>query len=127
MKINTLENGLRCIWKEYQLAILTMLLDSSEGLKSGEIWEGLMDQGIEISRASVIGFLNKLEAHPEPLITHYEESGKGGFAKVYQIKAKGLKDLHRLTAEHILKKLDEIFKDYLEIMWSISVNMEILE
>lgn len=83
-KLDTGKEGSQVIFKDYQKAIIDILLiDPLASWGSGEMWRKVKAQGIEISRASVIFFLNFLVS--DGLAKFEDATGKGGHHKLYKI------------------------------------------
>ena len=83
-KLDLSKTGYNRIFKDYQKAIIDFLLESTpDSYKSGEIHVKILLQGIQISRASVITYLDFLVAKG---ICDYEvTTGKGGTYRLYNI------------------------------------------
>ncbi len=77
--------ALSAIWKEYQVQLLRYLFRGGKW-SSNEAWLKLHDDGFHMSRASVINSLNSFVA--DGIATMNEESCKGGYRGLYQIKLK---------------------------------------
>jgi len=92
---------------------IEILLDLKEPAKTRLIWELLKDNGYNISRASVINFLETLER--EGLATHIEKTGKGGFHKLYSLVIHDKTELFRIIAQRFVFKLWEIFPEVPEL------------
>ena len=75
-------------------------------MSSGDAYKFLRDHPDSKSRASVIIFLNEMVE--EGVLEYEEESGKGGYHRVYYPKMK-----REQFAEHVVEKitdkLDEVF------------------
>jgi len=88
LKIDTAEEGLRMILKDYQEAALRYLwrLDG-EGASSREVWEQVnkdLPDGQSISRASIINFLNAMV--DDGALNYIETTGKGGHRRIYSMR-----------------------------------------
>jgi len=81
MKINLDEDGLGMFFKKWQVPLITRLLTTEDELKTAEAHEYVKNHGFDISRASVIFFLQDMEG--EGLLLSREESGKGGMHSIY--------------------------------------------
>ncbi|MFX0203396.1 MAG: hypothetical protein ACFFCW_45420 [Candidatus Hodarchaeota archaeon] len=85
MKFDTSQEGLLTIFKPYQAALLEHIWElnnpSRVGITSGQAYEFLQKHPDKKSRASVIFFLNDMVE--EGILEYEEESGKGGFHRVY--------------------------------------------
>ncbi len=80
------EKGLGIIMREYQVASMRFLWErGEEGAISREVWvevnKALIEEEKSISRASIINFLNAMV--DEGVLKYSEESGKGGYHRVY--------------------------------------------
>jgi len=109
MKLDTRGQGLGSIFRPYQIKAIHILLGKDIELNSGEVWKKILETGIEISRASVIFFLNDLVV--EGLVTFREETGKGGYHKIYKILANDRAELGEIIIDRFLYKLWEIFPE----------------
>ena len=88
LKIDTAEEGLRMILKDYQEAALRYIWRlGGEGASSRDVWvqvnEDLKGEGT-ISRASIINFLNVVV--DEGVLNYAETTGKGGHRRIYSMK-----------------------------------------
>jgi hypothetical protein len=114
MRLDTSKEGLHTLFKPYQAALLEHIWKlnnpSRTGITSGQAHEFLQETGdpeMMKSRASVIFFLNDMV--DEGVLDYEEESGKGGFHRVYYSKMD-----RKQFAEHVTKtvtdKLHEVFQ-----------------
>jgi len=88
LKIDTAEEGLRMILKDYQEAALRYLWRlGGEGASSRDVWvqvnEDLTGERA-ISRASIINFLNAMV--DEGVLNYTETTGKGGYRRIYSMR-----------------------------------------
>jgi len=88
LKIDTSEEGLRMIIKDYQEAALRYLWRlGGEGASSHDVWEqvneDLKGEGT-ISRASIINFLNAMV--DDGVLNYTETTGKGGHRRIYSMR-----------------------------------------
>jgi len=85
-------------------------LNNSErtGITSGQAYEFLKDHPDSKSRAAVIFSLNDMVE--EDILTYEEESGKGGFHRVYYPKM-NREQFARYIVETITGKLKEVFPE----------------
>jgi len=88
LKIDTSEEGLRMILKDYQeLALRYLWRLGGEGASSRDVWvqvnEDLKGEQT-ISRASIINFLNAMV--DEGVLNYTETTGKGGHRRIYSMK-----------------------------------------
>jgi len=116
MKLDTTKDGLISVWRIYQLAIIELLAKGT-ALGSGAIHRILTKNSIKISRAMVIQFLNSM--CDQGFASYTEQSGKGGFARIYKLEAIDLNDFHNKTVAHIFEHLSNAYKDILKIEWEI--------
>lgn len=105
LKLDTKKNGLEAIWKPYEIEALHELIDHGERT-SGEVWAEI-NLRVEISRASVIFFLNRLVN--AGLASFRMDTGKGGHHRVYSLDADNWDALNETVIDRILYKLWEIF------------------
>jgi hypothetical protein len=111
VKFDTKQEGLRTLFKPYQVLLLEHLWDlngqSRVGLTSGQAHKYLMDKPESKSRASVIFFMNDMV--DDGILDYEEKTGKGGYHRVYYPKMDRVE-----FAEHasnlINEKLKTIFK-----------------
>ena len=112
MIFDTSEKGLHALFKPYQAAVLEHIweLNSSErvGVTSGDAYRFLQGHPDSRSRASVIMFLNELV--DEGVLEYEEESGKGGYHRVYYPRM-DREQFARHIVETINKKLNEVFPE----------------
>lgn len=106
MKLDTGKQGLNAIWRLYESASIEELILNDERTSS-EVWTEIRFKGVDISRASVINFLNRLVE--EGLVTFTERTGKGGYHRVYSLIARSWDELNDTVIDKILYKLWEIF------------------
>lgn len=82
------EEGLAKVLKDYQIEALRFVWENGEeGATSREVCQHVNDvlKGIKtVSRASIINFLNAMV--DEGVLSYKEESGKGGYHRVYSPK-----------------------------------------
>jgi predicted transcriptional regulator len=110
MIFNTSEKGLLTLFKPYQAALLEHIwkLNRNErvGVSSGDAYRFLRDHPDSKSRASVIIFLNDMVE--EDVLEYEEESGKGGYHRVYYPRM-DREQFARHVVDKIMDKLDEVF------------------
>jgi hypothetical protein len=77
------EKGLAKVLRDYQIKALRFAWEKSdEGVISREVWQHTNKVLVgTISRASIINFLNAMV--DEGVLNYREESGKGGYHRVY--------------------------------------------
>ena len=110
MKFDTSKEGLLTLFKPYQVALLEHIWKlnnpSRTGITSGQAHEVLHNHPDRKSRAAVIIFLNDMV--DEGVLDYEEESGKGGFHRVYYPKM-DRKQFARYVINTITDKLKEVF------------------
>jgi predicted transcriptional regulator len=110
MKFDTSEKGLLTLFKPYQAALMEHIWKLNEGdrvgLTSSQAYEFLKDNQDGKSRAALIFFLNDMVE--EGILTYEEETGKGGYHKVYYPKMNN-EQFAQHVVKTIIKKLEEIF------------------
>ena len=112
LKIDTSEEGLRMIIKDYQEAALRYLWRlGGEGASSRDVWvqvnEDLKGERT-ISRASIINFLNAMV--DEGMLNYTETTGKGGHRRIYSMRydEAGFKEhVARLVIGNLLRDFPE--------------------
>ena len=111
MKFDTTQKGLLTIFKPYQAALLEHIWKlnnpSRTGVTSNKAHKFLLDHPDKKSRASVINSLNDMV--DEGILSYEEESGKGGYHRVYYPKM-DRKQFSEHAAKTITDKLHEIFQ-----------------
>lgn len=118
MKVDTNKPGQRAIWKLYEIASIEELIEHEERT-SGDVWSEILFKGVDISRASVIYFLNRLVE--DGFATFVERSGKGGYHRVYSLVDRTWKDFNGSVIDKILYKLWEIFPENEKIAEAIKL------
>jgi len=110
MIFDTSKKRLLTLFKPYMAALLEHIWELNEddrvGITSGEAYKFLQDHPDSKSRTSVIIFLNDMVE--EGLLSYEEESGKGGYHKVYYPKM-NKEQFAQHVVETITKKLGETF------------------
>ncbi len=84
---NSQNKGLAKIFKEYQEEAVKFVWEVGDrGAISKEVWLKVNERlvGKSISRASIINFLNAMV--DEGVFDYHEETGKGGYHRVYKPK-----------------------------------------
>ena len=112
LKIDTSEEDLRMILKDYQeLALRYLWRLDGEGASSRDIWvqvnKDLKGMG-SISRASIINFLNAMA--DEGILAYTETTGKGGYRRIYRMKydEAGFKEhIARVVIRNLLRDFPE--------------------
>jgi hypothetical protein len=110
MKFDMSEKGLLTLFKPYQAALLEHIWELNNpdrvGITSGQAYEFMKDHPDSKSRASLIFFLNDMVE--EGVLEYEEESGKGGYHRVYYPKM-NREQFARHVVETITDKLNEVF------------------
>ena len=111
MKFDTSQKGLLTIFKPYQAALLEHIWKlnnpSRTGVTSNQAHKFLLDHPDKKSRASVINSLNDMV--DGGILSYEEESGKGGYHRVYYPKM-DRKQFSEYAAKTITDKLHEVFQ-----------------
>ena len=87
IKFDPRGEGLSKVFRDYQEEALRFVWKSKKGVTSREVWievNDVFEEGKTISRASIINFLNDMVDEGVP--GYVEESGKGGYHRVYHSK-----------------------------------------
>ncbi len=108
MRLDTEKDGLRAIFKIYEIASLEELL-AHKKRTSGQVWDEILKRGTVISRASVIFFLNRLVK--AGLVRAETGTGKGGHHKIYSLYAENRNEMRAQIVDKFLYKLWEIFPE----------------
>lgn len=111
LRLDTSKTGINAVFKPWQNEAVNLLLEAQEEYSSAEMHMALSSQGIKISRASVIFFLNGLVL--ARLATFREESSKGGYKRIYKI-AETTQDFNARVVDIFLVTLHEAFP---EVEW----------
>lgn len=110
MKFDTNQNGLKTLFKPYQVLLLEHLWDLNgngrKGINSGEAFRYLQGKPEKKSRASVIFFLNDMV--DEGFLEYEEKTGKGGYHRVYYPKM-NREEFSKHVTELINEKLKTVF------------------
>ncbi len=93
-KIDTTKKGIEAVMKPYQFEIISHLLELREPMGTRRMHAYLEEEGVKVSRASVIIFMKLLAA--EGIVNVEDRTGKGGYAQYYSKK---------LNLEEILTQL----------------------
>ena len=104
-KLDLSKKGFEKIFKPYQKAVIDVLLDAHEHLGTGLIWQAVRDEGIEISRASVIFFLDFLVK--DGLCTTNDTTGKGGHFNLYRLISDDWEGVNYHLTVRIIEALGE--------------------
>lgn len=112
MKFDTSKKGLQTLFKPYQAALLEHIWKLNNpgrvGITSGQAHEFLKDHPDSKSRASVIFFLDDMVE--EGVLDYEQESGKGGYHRVYYQKM-SREQFAQHVVETITDKLHEVFPE----------------
>lgn len=106
LKVDTSKKGIDAVFKSYQYEIVNILLEANVEHSSNEMTTRLHLRGFDISRASVINFLERLST--AGLAMKREESSKGGYKGIYKI-AETKQDFNARIVDIFLAKLHEAF------------------
>lgn len=112
VEFDTVEDGLRTVVKDYQVAALSYMWRlGGGGASSRDVWvnvnKDLMGQRT-ISRASIINFMNSMV--DEGVVDYTEITGKGGHRRIYSARydEEGFKEY---MAKKIISKLLETWPE----------------
>jgi hypothetical protein len=112
MKFDMSEKGLLTLFKPYQAALLEHIWELNNpdrvGITSGQAYEFMKDHPDSKSRASLIFFLNDMVE--EGVLEYEEESGKGGYHRVYYPRM-DREQFAQHVVETITDKLNEVFPE----------------
>lgn len=107
LKVNTNKNGINAIFKPYQIEAIKIVIDSKE-IGSRALYKKINEiEGVHISRAMTIQFMNLLVDHE--LAFFREEPGKGGYGKLYRIPFP-LEEFNDMIVKLFLDKIREYRK-----------------
>ncbi len=112
MKFDTSEKGLLTLFKPYQAALLEHIWELNNprrtGITTGQAYKFLQDHPDRKSRTSVTFFLDNMVE--DGVLDYEEESGKGGYHRVYYPKM-SRKQFAKHVVETITDKLNEVFPE----------------
>ncbi|MGD2200176.1 MAG: BlaI/MecI/CopY family transcriptional regulator [Candidatus Bathyarchaeota archaeon] len=122
MKFDSNKEGLHTLFKPYQALLLEWIWDLNKserkGVTSGDAHKYIQTTPESKSRASVIFFLNELVE--EGILRYEEETGKGGYHRVYYPKMD-----QEEFAEHVIEtingKLRKVFPEYYAVERKVTV------
>jgi len=122
LKFDPSGEGLSKVLKDYQELAMRFVWGIGSGATSKEAWLGVNErlEGRTASRASVINFLNAMV--DEGVLGYEEESGKGGYHRVYR---PGLDEarFRKHIAEMVISSLMRDFPEETRmVIKSIKVN-----
>ncbi len=116
--LDTRQPGLNAIWKPWEAATLESLMKSEERTTM-EAFTDVEERGIDISRASVILFLERL--YEAGFVSYRLETARGGYRRVYKLATtRTWTALNHMVIDRILFKLCEIFPDSERIKLAIA-------
>ncbi len=102
---NPEKDGLHKVFRDYQVEAMKFVWKRGDaGAISREVWSGVNEKlgSSKISRASIINFLNAMV--DEAILDYEEESGKGGYHRVYKPKIDE-NEFKRYLAEKMISSL----------------------
>jgi predicted transcriptional regulator len=112
MKFDVSEKGLLTLFKPYQAELMEHIWKINNpgrvGITSGQAYNYLQDKPDSKSRASVIFFLNDMVE--EGVLDYEEESGKGGYHRVYYPKM-NREQFAKYIVKKVTDKLKEVFPE----------------
>lgn len=119
MQFDTSKEGLETLFYPWQVEVIEEFLrrrERSEGkpVTSADMYKHLNGTENEVSRASVINFLEHLAG--EGILKKGEETCKGGSRGLYTIEL-DRKVFEELIVRRILHKLAEVFPAFRESLW----------
>ena len=104
-------DGLSKVFRDYQEEALRAVWQDTEGATSRMVWEHVnekLDGGRSVSRASIINFLNAMV--DEGVLDYHEETGKGGFHRVYEPRMDE-SELKKFIAKTVISSLMRDFPE----------------
>jgi predicted transcriptional regulator len=102
---NPEKDGLYKVFRDYQVEALRVVWKrGDDGAISREVWSSVNEElgGRTISRASIINFLNAMV--DEGILDYEEETGKGGYHRVYKPKLNE-KEFKKNLADKLISSL----------------------
>lgn len=112
MKFDTSKKGLLTLFKPYQAALLEHIWELNNprktGITTGQAHKFLQDHPDSKSRTSVTFFLDDMVE--DGVLDYEEESGKGGYHRVYYPKM-SREQFAQHVVETITDKLNEVFPE----------------
>ena len=100
LRLDTSKKGIETVFRPWQNEAVNLLVEAHEEHSSAEMLFRLTKQDFNISRASVINFMNGLVLLK--LVIYREVTGKGGFRGIYKISR---------TRAEFNDKIENIFLD----------------
>lgn len=119
LKLDTSKTGIEAIFRPYQIEMIKIVIASKE-IGSAAIAKKVCDiEGIKISRAMTIQFMNSLVDHE--LAFFREVSGKGGYGKLYRIPF-SIEEFNNKIVEMFCLKMLEAFPEieWLKTIWEVN-------
>jgi len=120
-KFNPAETGLRKTLREYEeIALRHIWSLGDDGAGSGKAWEHVneeLSEGKSISRASIIGYLNRMV--DEGVLGYRDATGKGGHHRIYITKLDEsgyMKYIVRTLLESVAKDFPKETKEILQAL-----------
>ena len=116
LRLDTRKKGIEAIFKLWQNEAVNILLEAQEEHSSNEMHTRLRAREYDISRASVINFLNGLSI--AGLAEKREQSSKGGYKGIYKI-AETREEFNDKIVNIFCQKLYEAFPniEWLKEIW----------
>jgi predicted transcriptional regulator len=102
---NPEKDGLYKVFRDYQVEALRVVWKrGDDGAISREVWSSVNEElgNKKISRASIINFLNAMV--DEGILDYEEETGKGGYHRVYKPKLNE-KEFKRFLVDKLISSL----------------------
>jgi len=112
-KFDLEENGMETLFRPWQAGIVTWFLKGHSFI-TRKAHEFINGAGFNISRASTINFLNSLVE--EGLLRYHEETGKGGYHRVYQ----SVYDVDGFVDEMVKRITDKLQQTFPEIVVTVA-------
>jgi len=116
LKVVTNKSGIDAVFRPYQIETIKIVIDSKE-IGSGALHKQVNEiEGIRISRAMIIQFMNTLV--DQDLAFFREVPGKGGYGKLYRIPFP-FEEFSENVVKLFCLKLSEAFPDidWLKTIW----------
>ena len=111
LRLDTSKEGIEAVFRPWQNEAVNLLVEAHEEHSSSEMHMRLRAREHDISRASVINFLNGLVLLK--LVIYRKVSGKGGFKGIYKI-AETREEFNDKIVKIFCQKMHEAFP---EIDW----------
>ncbi len=120
MTFNPQNKGLAKVFRDYQEEAVKFIWEvGDQGAISKEVWIKVNERlvGKTISRASIINFLNAMV--DEGVLDYHEETGKGGYHRVYRPKLDESSFKQHLAQVMISSLMKDYPEETREVMRSI--------